>query len=241
MNVLKFSEYEINEIDFENINATSKKKTSQVIWFPLYKGVKSPMIQLPLIELSSYGIPTKCDFYKEDYQRQFIKLPLDVTKPEIASFVSWLQELDNKLNKKELKEKVFGKKNPKCSYQTVLRVPMTEDGKPKPDKLPYLKVKLMTKYPTNEISTTIFLKNGDDKILIDDIKTVEDVANIVKYKSKVKCVIIPSKLWIIPPSGGDAMFGMTFKLARVLVEQPPERVITKESLIGDFLDSDKED
>lgn len=241
MNALKFSDYEVNELDFENITATSKKKTSQVIWFPLYKGKRSPMIQLPSIELTSYGIPSRCDFYKDDYQRQFIKLPLDVTKPETASFVSWLQDLDNKLNKKEVKEKIFGKKNPKCSYQTVLRIPMTEDGKPKPDKLPYIKVKLMTKYPTYDITTSVVVKKGDEKILIDDVKTVNDMVEIVKYKSKVKCLLIPSKLWIIPPSGGDAVFGLSFKLSKILVEHPPEKVITKESLIADFLDSDKED
>ena len=65
MSVLKYSEYDINEVDFENISATGKKKLSQPIWFPLYSGERSPMIQIPKIELTSYGIPTKCFFIKK--------------------------------------------------------------------------------------------------------------------------------------------------------------------------------
>ena len=242
MSVLKYSEYDINEVDFENISATAKKKTSQAIWFPLYSGERSPMIQIPKIELTSYGIPTKCEFYKEDYQRNFIKLPLDTTKPEIQSFISWLQKLDEKLNKKEIKEKVFGKKNPKCSYQSVLRTPMTEDGKPKSDKLPYIKVKFMTKYPTGEITTPVIIQCSDgEKRLAHDTHSMDDVLDLIKFKSKVKCILVPSKLWIIPPSGGDAMYGLSFKLAKVLVEQPPEKIVTPESIIEGFIESDKED
>lgn len=241
MSVLKYGDYEVNEVDFENINSTNKKKTTKVIWFPLYKGERSPMIQIPNIELTSYGIPTKCEFYKEDYQRQFIKLPLDVSKPEIAHFVSWLKDFDERVNKKEIKEKIFGKKNPKCSYQAILRVPMTEDGKPKTDRLPYIKVKLMTQYPTGEITTSIIIQKPDgQKQVVSDINSIDDVLDVIKFKSKVKCILIPSKLWIIPPSGGDAAFGFSFKLAKVLVEQPPEKLVTKESILEGFIESDNE-
>ena len=119
---------------------------------------------------------------------------------------------------------------------------MTEDGKPKPDRLPYLKIKLMSKYPTDEITTSVVIQKPDGtKELAHDISTVDDVADFVKFKSKVKCVIMPSKLWIIPPSGGDASFGVSFKLVKVLVELPAEKVISQESIIDGFIDSDKED
>ena len=38
------------------------------------------MIQLPPIDLDMYGIPSECDFYKEDWQRMFLKLTLNQKK-----------------------------------------------------------------------------------------------------------------------------------------------------------------
>ena len=52
-----------------------KKKTLQSILLPSYNGGRGPLIQLPSIDLDMYGILSKCDFYKEDYQRLFLKLP----------------------------------------------------------------------------------------------------------------------------------------------------------------------
>ena len=242
MSVVKFTDYEVADLDFETIPGPTKKKLSQSILFPTYMGGRSPMIQIPKVEISTYGIPTKCEFFKEDYQRQFLKIPLDSSNPEVVEFMKWLQQIDEKMNKKDMKEKIFSKKNPKCTYQTLLRVPMTEDGKPKADRLPYLKVKLTSKYPTNEITTSVVIQRPDgSKEIAPDVHTVDDVASFVRYRSKIKCVIMPSKLWIIPPSGGDAAYGISFKLVKVLVELPPEKVITTESILDGFVDSDKED
>ena len=49
-----------------------KKKTMQPVFLPNYDGGRGPMIQLPSIDLDMYGIPSKCDFYKEDFQRMFL-------------------------------------------------------------------------------------------------------------------------------------------------------------------------
>jgi len=238
---MKFDEYDVNKLDFEHLPAASKKKTTQTILFPNYDGERSPMIQLPKIELTSYGVPTKCEFFKEDYQRQFVKIPLDVTVPEVAKLMEWLRQFDERMARKDIKERAFGKKNPKCIYQSFLRIPMTEDGKPKPERLPYIKVKLMSKFPSNTIMTDIVTQSEDgNRQLAPDIVTVDDVADFVRFKSKIKCIIMPSKLWIIPPSGGDAMYGVSFKLVKVLVELPPAKVVQVESILDGFIDSDDE-
>ncbi len=57
-----------------------KKKVAQALLLPSYNSARSPLIQLPLIELDMYGIPSKCDFYKEDWL--FLKLPLNQSNPE---------------------------------------------------------------------------------------------------------------------------------------------------------------
>ena len=242
MSVIKYNEYDVNELDFEHIAAAAKRKSTQTILFPLYKGERSPNIQLPNIELTSYGVPTKCEFFKEDYQRQFVKIPLDASIPEVALLMDWIRKLDERMAKQDIKEKAFGKKNPKANYQTCLRTPMTEDGQPRTDRLPYMKVKLMSKYPSNEITTNVIIQNPDgSKQIVYDTTSVDDVADTVRFKSKIKCIILPSKLWIIPPAGGDAMYGVSFKLVKVLVELPPKREVTTETILDGFLSEEDPD
>ena len=75
-NIVKHSEYDIEKLTFNPLT-NPKKKTLQSILLPSYDGGRGPLIQLPLIELDMYGIPSKYDFHKEDYQRLFLKLPLN--------------------------------------------------------------------------------------------------------------------------------------------------------------------
>ena len=86
-----------------------KKKTLQSILLPSYDGGRGPRIQLSSIDLDMYGIPSKCDFYKEDYQRLFLKLPLNQKNPETKELTEELfKKLDNKLNPEEFREHVLG-------------------------------------------------------------------------------------------------------------------------------------
>ena len=83
--IVKPSDYNLDSLTFAPI-ASNKKKSLQTILLPNYDGGRSPMIQLPAIDLDMYGIPSKCDFYKEDYQRMFLKLPLNQSSPEVKEF-----------------------------------------------------------------------------------------------------------------------------------------------------------
>ena len=72
---------------------------------------RSPLIQLPGVDLDMYGIPSKCDFYKEDYQRMFVKLPLNQNIPESKGLTQgFLKQLDEKLSSNEFKENMLGGK-----------------------------------------------------------------------------------------------------------------------------------
>ena len=61
---------------------TLKRKPYNQYYYLLIMAGEDPFIQLPSIDLDMYGIPSKCDFYKEDYQRLFLKLPLNQKNPE---------------------------------------------------------------------------------------------------------------------------------------------------------------
>ena len=102
--IVKPCEYNIDNLTFAPLSNT-KKKSLQSILLPSYNGGRSPMIQLPPIDLDMYGIPSKCDFYKEDYQRLFLKLPLNQKNPETKELTEELfKKLDNKLNTEEFRE-----------------------------------------------------------------------------------------------------------------------------------------
>ena len=135
---------------------------------------------------------------------------------------------------------IFGKKNVKYTYQPLIRTPLTEDGKPNAEKHPYLKIKLMTKFPTNEITTTILTETeSGGKVVLEGIKDIDEFAYFVRFKSCVKCMIQPSKLWMTPQSASEPMYGIAFKLVKVLVETPPNLGAPKNGII-DFIDSENE-
>ena len=242
--VLKYNEYEVSAVDFEEPKFTSKKNQLQSIQFPTYKGGRSPLIQLPKIEIDMYGIPSKSDYYKDDFQRMFIKLPLNQEVQEVKWLTEkFLSKIDDKFNSPEMKEKVFGKKKVKHAYQPLVRIPLTEDGKANTEKHPYMKIKLSTKYPTNDIQTSVVLQHpGGDREAISDTRFIDDFQYYVRFHAKVKCIIAPSKLWYHPSTVADPMFGITFKLVKVLVEMPPLKMGMDKFLKDEtaFIDSEDE-
>ena len=99
--IVKHSEYDIEKLTFNPV-ANPKKKTLQSILLPSYNGRRGPLIQLPSIDLDMYGITSKCDFYKEDYQILFLKLLLNQKNPETKELTEeFFKKLDDKLNTEE--------------------------------------------------------------------------------------------------------------------------------------------
>ena len=74
--VIKVSEFDVEEFSFEPFPEKFKRSTMQSIMLPTYRNEKCPIIQLPWMDISQYGAPTKNDFFGEDTQRCFIKLPI---------------------------------------------------------------------------------------------------------------------------------------------------------------------
>ena len=70
MRVVKYSDYDTKALEFE-APANQKKKQLQAILLPIYNGARSPLIQLPSIEIDMYGVPSKCDLYKEEFKECF--------------------------------------------------------------------------------------------------------------------------------------------------------------------------
>ena len=133
--IVKPCDYDIEKLTFNPL-LSNKKKSAQTILLPSYNGSRSPMIQLPAIDLDMYGIPSKCDFYKEDWQRMFLKLPLNQKNPEVRDLtVDFLMKLDNKISSINFKDFGIGSKGKiQWKYQSIVRCALGEDGTPNPDK-----------------------------------------------------------------------------------------------------------
>ena len=241
--IVKPCDFDIDNLTFSPLMSKTKK-SAQTILLPSYNGGRSPLIQLPAIDLDMYGVPSKCDFYKEDWQRMFLKLPLDQKNTEARELpTDFLMKLDDKLSSDKFKQDVIGaKKSMKYTYQPIVRSPMGDDGKPNPLKHPYMKMKLLTEFPSNEIRTAVIEQTDDNgRFLKTDTQTIDDFTKYFHLQTNLKCMVAPIKLWIHQNSTTESTYGLTFKLIKVLVKMPLNRNIknTDESMV-DFLDSDSD-
>ena len=239
--IVKHSDYNIENLSFNPL-MSQKKKTAQTILLPSYNGSRSPLIQLPPIDLDMYGIPSRCDFYREDWQRMFLKLPLNQKTPETKALVDeFLTPLDTMLGGDKFKESVLGgKKAMKYTYQPIVRIPVSEDGTANPDKHPYMKMKLLTECPSNTILTAVIEQTDDTtRCLKTDTQTVDELTKYFYLNTNLKCMIAPVKLWVHQNNTTEATYGLTFKLIKVLVKLPLTRSLkNQDDSMVDFLDSD---
>ncbi len=240
--IVKPNDYNPDKLTFAPL-ANPKKKTLQSILLPSYNGGRGPLIQLPPVDLDMYGIPSKCDFYKEDYQRMFLKLPLNQSIPEIKDLTQgFLKQLDEKLSSDEFKENILGGKK-KYTYQPLVRTPVGENGEPNLDRHPYLKIKLLTDYPSNAIRTTVVEQTADNSRFVKtDTQVLGDFEKYFHLRTNLRCMIAPVKIWIHPNSANEAAYGLTFKLIKVLVKLPIEKTLKQNSEENevDFLMSDSD-
>ncbi len=254
-----YSDVDVTRLGFTDLEENTRSK-GQKIAYPRYDhpshGSDSPLfIQFPWVNLNSYGIPRLGEFYSDDSQRAFVKIPLDQSIPEVKQFSELLQAIDEKLGSDEFKEKMFGAKASKYEYQPIYRLPQEEDEDAKKDpnkkdygpRHPYMKLKIDTTYPENKVKSIVFTSvpsaNGKrTRTKVDGISTVDDIASHICFMSKIRPIGRPVKLWAQAPNKKDPTFGLTFKMAKVEVEPPSKsNSNVKQYLESDaFLDSDDE-
>jgi hypothetical protein len=256
-----FTDVDVSRLSFTDLEDNQRSK-GQKIAYPRYndpvQGTDSTLfIQFPWVHLNQYGIPRIGDYYKDDSQRSFIKLPLDQSIPEIKQFSELLQAIDAKLGSDETKNKFFDSKASKYEYQPIFRLPQEEDEddskkdskKDNGPKHPYMKLKIDTTFPDNHVKSIVFtsVMEGGKRVRtkVNDIKTIDDIASHICFLSRVRPIGRPVKLWAqTKPSGSSKTmgYGLAFKMAKVEVE-PPSKANSqvKQYMESDaFLDSDEE-
>ena len=262
---VNYSDVEISKIYFSKLEENDRSKGQKISYpkyeHPIFGRDHTLDIQFPWITLSTYGIPRVGEYYKEDYQRLFIKIPLDESIQENIPFINFIKSIDELLCSSTFKQNMFGSKADKYKYQSIFRLPQEEEDddddedddkkkkKKKSDitKHPYMKVKINASYPDNKILTHVFnsIKENPEKSKrirtpITDIPSVDELSKYICWMSKIHPICRPIKLWAQSLSKTkEPMYGLTFKVTKVEVELPLNN--KKNNNSGEFINSDDED
>lgn len=262
----------INYVDFEPSNLTftklepNERTNGQLIGYPRYtkNGIEIPLeIQLPWITISTYGVPKEGKHYPTDDKRSFLKLPLDLTIPEVAAFAEKLKQLDSIYGSPEMMTTLLGKKAKKYKYIPLYREAKIKDDesddeeddkqdnndkKNSEPKLPYFNIKLKLSYPDKKVESKVFESDESketgkrDRKKV-DVSTVDEFASYIRWKSDVRGVVKPFKIWAHPLSSNKdpKEFGISCRLERVEVEKASITGTYKSIYDSEkFIDSDDE-
>ena len=251
---IKFNKFTPSMVNFTDLEENKRSKGQKIAY--VRYGDKQPFLQTPEIQLETYGIPRAGEYYKEDSQRSFIKVPLNEEfSTDVKTFKQKLEELDTIMDSDSMREKIFGSKKSAKGwvYQPLVRESMQqtiEDSDSDSDgedtkastsaqfRPPYFKAKLKTNYESGAVETVVYKKEKGDR-LKQKVKTLTELESLVTYRSTIRLVVMPNKLWAMKNMQGKK-YGLALKITHLEVE-PITRSSMKEYVEGDaFLDSDDE-
>lgn len=246
-----FEKFEPERLTFTDLEENDRSK-GQLISYPRYnhpvKGENQPlMLQASWSKLFTYGVPRAGEYYKTDYDRSFLKLPIDSDNQQQMELVSKLEAIDELYGSEKKKKQMFGKKYKKYEYNKIVRESQSDDDVDRPR---YIKLKLETAWPNGEILTKVYrseLKdvNGKEKRVRThlEVTTIDDFADNVRYLSKVRPIIRPVKMWAQPATRKDPGYGIVFKIVKIEVEPNQSGGSSLKDYYNNdaFLDSDDDD
>ncbi len=251
--VIKYSKVDVNNLNFNVLKENDK--SNQLMSFFSYNHSGNNLdlyIQSPKIYLSTYGVPSLGEYVKTEKDRAKIKIPLDLDNPESLEFANMLKNIDAKLGSDEFKKNYLGKKWQKYKYISIYRegqpIDVDSDDEAQKKKTssprpPYMVVKIHLSYPDNtEIVCNMYYapQGKEPRVEIDNVKSIADFANIIKWKSNIRFIMKGSKIWAHPPAKPDPQYGLTFKLHMIEVD-PVNSLYNQLHNHNGFIDSDDEE
>lgn len=145
----------------------------------VYGKVNHFVIQLPWIQLSTYGIyPGSTNgIYPEGFEK--IKIPLDETQD--YQIMNIFNSIDG-----YFKINYFDKLKNKKNIINIIKYPENKEGINPLYNLPYFTIKVnITKYPETKVYLTTYKDNVIKRVLI-DIKSADDLRAVVKLNSIIR-------------------------------------------------------
>ena len=242
--------FEQTRLSYTELEIDNERNKAQMIAYPRYNhpngGENAFIYQTDWITLSQYGLPKKGekpgDFYMEDKDRTFLKVPLDPSQESCVELQKMLSGID-KYNTKNT-DKIFknfaasknttGAKAAKLfTYQPAVRTPQVDDefaevsdasGKTKTERFKYCKMPFTTSYPEKDITSAVYLrdKEGPDATVTKcKASSASDLENSgLVWGSKVRMIVMVNKLWAAKaknPTTGTRGYGVTMKIVQLEV------------------------
>ena len=202
--IIKCQNFKTDKMTFSEFNTKNQRNVSQMICFPYYDNTDTTfnlIFKTDPIKITQYGIPKigpkTADFIKSDQDREYIKIPYDVSQPNSVELFKMLESIDKYMP--TIQDKIFGTKSKQYKYSPIINEPREEedDDQKSKDKMKYVKIKFDTDFNNDrQISTSIFINNEFGKpVHVKNIKTVSDVAEHVTWNGTIRLIIIVNKLW----------------------------------------------
>lgn len=255
-----------SDVDVARITSTdleeNERSKGQKIAYPRYEhptlgANQALMVQFPWIRLETYGVPRAGEYYKNDSDRAFVKVPLNTSVSEVQSLVEKIKEIDAYFSSEDFASKLLGKKWNKYTYQPIYREPtVTQDDdsddensnkkKSTLPKFPYLKLKVDTEYGSGAIKTKVFrsemVNDKRQRTEVSDMASLDDFARLVSFQSNFRPIVRLVKFWAQPLTKKDPTWGATLKIVKAEVEPSAKgNSLYKDYMNSDaFLDSDDE-
>jgi len=243
--------FSVDNFSYTEMEIDNERNKAQMIAYPRYnhpgKGENSFIFQTDWIQLTQYGLPRKGvnpgDFYMDDKERTFLKIPLDPNQESCVQLENMLQEIDdhNEANKAEIfksfaaSKKTTGAKAAKLfTYQSIVRSPQVDDDfgnlggdGEKKEKFKYCKMQFTTSYPDRNITSGVFIrKEGADvpkneRVTEVNVSTASDLeAEGLGWGAKVRMIVMVNKLWAAKSKNAQTKtrgFGVTMKILQLEV------------------------
>ena len=256
INKLSFKEFEPTKITVTEIQEPKKignKEPTQLTAFVNYNGGRLEL-QTPWIPLEQGGVPRLDDYNPTEKKRCCIKLPLNIAlNNEIATFYNKFLEVDKIIGSEESKTKLFGKKAGKYKYLNSVKLQDADEDEGPSTKLPKLNCRFAAvfdkdnKDAVTSITTKVFVTTlkEDGKVLSREEQSpanINELANIVRFRSKVRLIIQPARLWAskTPAAGADKMtYGVIWQVKGIEVQ--PSLGGTSTNTNADFIDDSDDD
>ena len=93
-----YDQFEASRLTFTKLEENDRSK-GQLIAYPRFNHPtlgedKILFLQSPWITMTTYGVPTLGDYYSEDKDRAFVKVPIDLEDPEIKKIADEFAKVD---------------------------------------------------------------------------------------------------------------------------------------------------
>ena len=109
----KFDQFQADRLSFTPLEENERSKGQKISYsrynHPQLGEGQSLLLQGPWMLLSTYGVPSIGEYYKEDKDRAFVKVPLDLSDPDVKMLVDEFNKIDERIGSDEYKKEQFGK------------------------------------------------------------------------------------------------------------------------------------